>query len=396
MTLRMLQCKPTAVLHVALLLCLGLPALTACGGSGKAAHQPDRTPQISISPTDGAKGVKPSAPISVQVDDGVLTGVRVTDPGGRQWPGTLKGSTFTPGHAFATGTTYQVTAAVKGSDGKRQEQRGNFTTLTPERVNTVEDLRPGKGSIIGVGQPVSLAFEHPVKDKAAVERRLKVTTSNNTEGSWGWVKEPLTGRDRVDWRPKEYWKPGTKVTLEADLNGVETSNGQYLTHSYSTSFAIGRSQIAKVDLQAHQLSLVRDGQTVKTLPVTGGDAGHTTWSGTMTLMSKDGTIRMDSRTVGLGTEYNQDVQRSMRLTVTGTYAHQAEWAESTIGTANTSHGCLGMKTADATWFYDQAQVGDVFEVSGGKETVAAGNGFGQWNLSWADWQEKSALRQAAR
>lgn len=38
------------------------------------------------------------------------------------------------------------------------------------------------------------------------------------------------------------------------------------------------------------------------------------------------------------------------------------------------------------------QVGDVFEVTDGKETVAAGNGFGEWNLSWADWQQGSALK----
>ncbi|ANZ21800.1 hypothetical protein SNOUR_42890 [Streptomyces noursei ATCC 11455] len=51
-----------------------------------------------------------------------------------------------------------------------------------------------------------------------------------------------------------------------------------------------------------------------------------------------------------------------------------------------------MTTKDAIWFYGQAQVGDVFEVNNGKERVGPGNGFGEWNLSWNDWQGKSALR----
>ncbi|ANZ21700.1 ErfK/YbiS/YcfS/YnhG family protein [Streptomyces noursei ATCC 11455] len=225
----------------------------------------------------------------------------------------------------------------------------------------------------------------------AVERRLKVADSNNTEGSWGWVTEPITGRERVDWRPKKYWAPGTKVTLDADLNGVDTGNGRYLTRSYSTAFTIGSSHIAKVDLNAHTLTLISDSHRVKTIPVTGGDANHRTWSGKMTLMSKEGAIRMSSQSVGLGNEYDFMVQRSMRMTISGTYAHQAEWAEATIGASNTSHGCLGMTTKDATWFYGQAQVGDVFEVSNGRESVEPGNGFGEWNLSWEDWQGRSAL-----
>lgn len=53
---------------------------------------------------------------------------------------------------------------------------------------------------------------------------------------------------------------------------------------------------------------------------------------------------------------------------------------------------LAVDTADTTWFYGQAQVGDVFDVTGGKETVAAGNGFGEWNLSREDWRKLSALK----
>ncbi|MER5564393.1 Ig-like domain-containing protein [Streptomyces sp. NPDC002506] len=364
--------------------------LTACGTDGKPA--PVDVPRMTVTPADGAHGVKPADPIAIRVDHGTLGAVSVTAADGRQVGGAMRDGTFVPEAPLATKSTYQVRATLKGADGKETEAHSSFTTLEAKTTETVTVL-PSQGATVGVGQPVSLTFDHPVKDKAAVERRLKLTTDNNTEGSWGWVKETLSDKDRIDWRPKAYWKPGTKVTLRADLNGVDTGAGRYLVRSYSTDFTIGKSQIAKIDLNTHRLTFERDGQDVKTMPVTGGDEQHETWNGKMTLMAKEGTIRMNSQTVGMGSAYDQQVQKSMRLTISGTYAHQAEWAESTIGTANTSHGCLGFTTADATWLYDQVQVGDVFEVTGGKETVAAGNGYGEWNLGYADWQHKSALRQ---
>ncbi|MFD3736886.1 hypothetical protein [Streptomyces sp. CB00316] len=38
--------------------------------------------------------------------------------------------------------------------------------------------------------------------------------------------------------------------------------------------------------------------------------------------------------------------------------------------------------------------GDPFEITGKdtKGVVDPGNGFGAWNLSWAEWQQRSALR----
>jgi hypothetical protein len=53
-----------------------------------------------------------------------------------------------------------------------------------------------------------------------------------------------------------------------------------------------------------------------------------------------------------------------------------------------------MSDADAAWCYGQVRPGDPFEITG-KDTkglVAPGNEFGAWNLSWTEWQQKSALR----
>ncbi|WP_275898556.1 L,D-transpeptidase [Streptomyces olivoreticuli] len=354
------------------------------------------SPRIVFHPANGARGVAPDEPITVQVEHGSLKSIALTGPEGQRVPGRAGDGWFIPGQRLATNTSYQVTARVGTDAGKEINQRITFTTFDPDSIRGFDediasfDLVPAPGSAVGVGQPISLVFDRPVKNKADIERRLKVITHPRTEGSWGWVEE-VTGRDRIDWRPKNYWRPGTEVILTTDLHNAPPAEDDCSPRPSSTHFVIGRSQIARVDLAAHTLTLIRDGRPVRILPVTGGTAEHATWSGILTLISKEGTVRMNSQSVGMDDAYDLTVQYAMRLTFSGTYAHQAEWAESTIGTANTSHGCLGMRSVDAAWFYDQAQTGDVFEVSGGKQTVTPGNGYGDWNQSWAAWQQRSAL-----
>ncbi|WP_406471996.1 Ig-like domain-containing protein [Streptomyces sp. NBC_01615] len=277
----------------------------------------------------------------------------------------------------------------KASPGKRQAK-----PFRPDKVNKLM-LAPGKDTTVGVAQPLSIVFDHPVKNKAAVEQHLKVTTSNDTVGSWGWVQH-YDGRDRVDWRPKEYWKSGTKVTLEAHLNRVDSgAEGGWFVRDYATSFVVGKSQRVDVALDSKHLTLVRDGRTVRSVPMSAGTPGgeKASWGGTSVLMAKEGTINMRSETVGLGNAYDKMVDYSMRLTWSGMYAHAAPWNAAYFGTVNHSSGCIGMSDSDASWLYGQVQVGDPFEVtgSGSKGKPAAGNGYGEWNVSWADWQAKSAL-----
>lgn len=277
---------------------------------------------------------------------------------------------------------------------KRAAKAGNPLRVKPDKVNKL-NLFPGHDSTVGVAQPLSVVFDHPVKNKAAVEKRLKVHTSNNTEGSWGWMRD-YSGKDRVDWRPKEYWKPGTKVTLKADLDGVDSgTGGGWFVRDYVMHFTIGRSQIVKVDLDNHRLKLIRGGRPVKDVPMSAGTPGgkKASWRGTAVLMSKEGTINMRSETVGLGDAYDKIVDSSMRLTWSGMYAHAAPWNKAYFGKANKSSGCIGMSDQDAAWIYRELQVGDPFEMTGddAKATVAPNNGYGEWNLSWADWRTRSAL-----
>ncbi|MFE3247817.1 Ig-like domain-containing protein [Streptomyces sp. NPDC059209] len=399
---------PSVRLVIAPVVLVSLAAtLTACSStaSGETAdgERPvdDKATRAAAKPatitvTPSGKGAGAGRPVEVTAHGGTLTSVTVTDDRGRTLKGSMasKGTVWVSDRKAVPGASYTVTAATRAKDGRAGRAEAAFSTTDAGKVNKT-DWRPGAGATVGVAQPISLVFDNPVADKAAVERQLKVTTSNDTEGSWGWVRD-WSGRDRVDWRPKTYWRPGTKVTLRAELNGTDSGGGGgWFVRDYSTTFTVGARQVVEVDLDKHRLTLERDGETVRKIPVSGGTPGgdKRSWRGTAVLMAKEGTINMNSETVGLGDAYDKMVDHSMRLTWSGMYAHAAPWNAKYLGVANRSSGCIGMSDADAAWFYRQVRVGDPFEIKGAdtKGTVEPGNGFGAWNLSWPQWRERSAL-----
>ncbi|MEU0098315.1 Ig-like domain-containing protein [Streptomyces sp. NPDC006267] len=374
-----------------------LAALTACsGGSPGATVASDgdgEAPGTSVSVNLTGKAAALGRPVEVTLAHGKLKSVTVTAGEGGALAGRISadGRTWISDRVAAPGTAYTVEA----TDADGGSDRAAFATAGAEKVNKLL-LAPGKNTTVGIAQPLSVVFDHPVKNKAAVEKALEVSTSNDTEGSWGWLQD-YSGKDRVDWRPKEYWKPGTKVILDARLNGVDTgADGGWFVRDYTTTFTIGAAQVVKVDLDRSRLALHRGGERVLDIPVSAGTPGgeKASWRGTAVLMSKEGTINMRSETVGLGDAYDKMVDYSMRLTWSGMYVHAAPWNAGHFGRANRSSGCVGMSDADAAALYGQVRVGDPFEMSGtqAKGTVAEGNGYGAWNLSWTDWKARSALK----
>lgn len=379
----------TALLAAALTACGGGSG-TDAGGAGKAEMK--KKPDMAVSVNLTGDQVKAGEPVKVTIAEGRLAQVKVTDGKGGELPGRIApdGKTWTSERNASPGSDYKVEA--QNSDS--QSATTQFKTSAADKVNKVS-INISKGSTVGVAMPVSLVFDNPVKNKAEVEKQLKVTASDNTEGSWGWFKD-YSGKDRVDWRPKEYWKSGTDVKVDMNLNGVDSGPGGGLfARDYNTEFKIGKDRRMEVSLDTKKMSVREDGQVVKTIPVSAGTPGgqKASWSGKMVLMAKEGTIRMDSQTVGLGDSYDKMVDYSMRLTWSGMYAHAAPWNSANFGSANTSSGCVGMSDANAKSFYEQVQVGDPFEVvgSGSKGKAELGNGYGEWNLSWDDWKAKSAL-----
>ncbi|MFG2183213.1 L,D-transpeptidase [Streptomyces abikoensis] len=356
---------------------------------------------IHISPPDRARDVVSTEPFEVRVPRGRLERVTATaSHGGERLavPGRISadGHTWRPATSPLTlAARYTVDAVAVDASGRRTARHTSFTTYVPEH-RFIGYFSPEPESVVGTGMIVSFGFSRPITDRAAVERAIRVTASPPAEIAGHWF-----GATRLDFRPRTYWRPGTRVTLDLRLRDVRGARGVYGIQRKTVGFSVGRSQVSRVDAAGHTMRVVRDGRMLATVPITAGGQGNDTYRGKMVISQKFAVTRMNGDTVGFGGEYDiSDVPHAMRLTGSGTFLHGNYWAPpGAFGTRNTSHGCIGLPdvqgggpSTPAGWFYDSSLVGDVVEVVGSPERVVApDNGLGGWNLTWEEWKAGSAL-----
>ncbi|AQS69138.1 Ig-like domain-containing protein [Streptomyces pactum] len=389
-------------------LVIGALTLTACGGSASAddekggdggADSPRTSvAKVVISAKDGSAGASINA-TGVQVSDGRLTDVKMTVPEtGAVVPGEVSadGAVWKPKEQLERGTKYRITATAKDADGRTAAADSVFTTVSPAN-SFIGTYTPDGGTTVGVGMPVSFKFDKAISDRKSVQSHIEVTSSSGQRVVGHWF-----GSQRLDFRPEEYWKAGSKVTMRIDLDGVEGANDVYGVQKKTVTFTVGRAQVSTVDADTQTMTVVRDGETVKSVPVSAGDARHTTYNGQMVISEKILQTRMDSRTVGLGGEYDiPDVPHAMRLTTSGTFLHGNYWynqGNPPFGRQGTSHGCVGLRDVrggqgdtPAKWFYDSSLIGDVVVVKNSPDdTVAPDNGLNGWNMDWSEWVAGSA------
>jgi hypothetical protein len=63
-----------------------------------------------------------------------------------------------------------------------------------------------------------------------------------------------------------------------------------------------------------------------------------------------------------------------------------------LGADNVTHGCINMSRDNAEWLFGVTNSwGDVVIVNGTSRQVQLGNGWTDWNLSWEEYQQGSAL-----
>ncbi|WP_435845412.1 L,D-transpeptidase [Streptomyces erythrochromogenes] len=358
---------------------------------------------IRITPDDNAKDVPADGRLTVTVPEGRLERVKVTkveDAQQEEVPGAIAadGLSWSPAPQagrLALAAKYTVDAVALDGHNRRQARHTTFTTYVPEE-RFIGYFKPENRSTVGTGMIVSFKFSRAIEQRAEVERAIKVTSDPAVEVAGHWF-----GKERLDFRPKQYWKPGTKVTVQMALRDVEGAPGSYGIQSKTVTFTVGRSQISTVDAAAHTMEVRRDGELLSTVPISAGAPKTTTYNGKMVVMELFDVTRMNGQTVGFGGEYDiPDVPHAMRLTNSGTFLHGNYWSSpDTFGTTNVSHGCVGLRDdkgggsdTPAGWFFDRTLIGDVVEVVNSQDkTVAADNGLGGWNMSWADWVAGSAI-----
>ncbi|MGQ4386060.1 Ig-like domain-containing protein [Streptomyces sp. SAS_270] len=356
---------------------------------------------IRVSPDDGSRAVRPEERLRVRVPSGRLESVKAVrsqDAQDSPVPGRISddGLSWQPDAGrLALAAKYTLDVVALDGHGRRSARHTTFTTYVPDE-RFIGYVTPENRSTVGTGMIVSLEFNREIENRAAVERAIHVAAKPAVEIRPHWF-----GKERLDFRPETYWKPGTEVTVGLRLRDVEGAPGVYGLQYKSFSFTVGRSQVSLVDAAAHTMQVRRDGDLLATVPITAGAPKTTTYNGKMVVTEMLEVTRMNSRTVGFGGEYDiPDVPHAMRLTDSGTFLHGNYWAPSSFGNTNVSHGCVGLKDVKggsseqpAGWFFDRSLIGDVVEVvHSNDKKVAPDNGLGGWNMGWKEWKAGGAVK----
>ncbi|MGI5349198.1 L,D-transpeptidase [Streptomyces sp. CA-250714] len=392
----------------------GVLTLSACGGGDDggdteksaakndiAAGKDSSAARIKIPAKDGEDNASINNGANVSVKGGKLTKVSLkAAQSGTAIEGTLSsdGKSWKPKQQLERATKYEISATAKDGDGRKAVENRTFTTVAPEH-SFIGTYAGEDGATVGVGMPVSITFDKQIQNKKAVQSAIKVSSSSGQEVVGHWF-----GNDRLDFRPQEYWKPNSKVTLDLKLDGVKAGNGNVGVQNKKVTFNIGRKQVSTVDVKSYKMKVERDGKVIKTIPISAGSAKNPTYNGQMVISEKHKETRMDGNTVGFGRKgaegYDiKDVPHAMRLSTSGTFIHGNYWG-APFGSGNTSHGCVGLKdsrgagstSTDGGWFYENSMIGDVVVVKGSPDkTIQPENGLNGWNMSWSEWKAGSAI-----
>jgi lipoprotein-anchoring transpeptidase ErfK/SrfK len=383
-------------------LALLVPTLASCdsgsgvidGTSDEPEAAPPKVAPLKVRTNVARDDVRIDRAVKLTARGGKLRTVRVTSSAG-PLPGKLSKnkSAWAATGRLEPGVTYRIHSVGTRSDGKKVVRNQQFSTedLTLDE-QTYPSVAPLEGETVGVGMPVVVTFDIPVTDKASIEKHMSVQSTPRQPGAWHWISD-----QEVHWRPRSYWRAGTSVDVDVDINSIPAGAGIYGQESRHVSFDIGDAHVYKVNMDTHQMRVFSNGSLLRTIPITTGEEPKfTTRSGVKVILEKFREKRMNSETIGIDRNspdgYDiDDVEYAMRVTYSGEFVHAAPWSVGSQGSANVSHGCTGMSTANAAWFYGISKPGDVVEYTGTDRPMTLENGYGDWNESFSEWSQGSAL-----
>ena len=332
--------------------------------------------------------MSPRGPITATAVRGKITKAVLSNQDGKQVPGESApdGTRWASSEVLGYDNTYTLEVTAQGTSGPPVTQRSVFSTAKP-KDQTYLSMNPIDGQTVGVGQPLAFYFskDAPPPDKARAEAAIKIQTEPAVEGAFYW----FSSRE-VHWRPKEYWKPGTKITVTADIYGQDLGKGVYGEEDRKATFTIGNSVILRADGASHQMSIEVNGAVQRTIPVSLGKPEAPSANGPHVVTESYPVYHMDSATYGVPADtpggYSTDVHWAVRISNGGEFLHAAPWSVGDQGRRNVSHGCINMSDDDSKWVFDQLKKGDVVEITNsGGPNLRSWDGFGDWTVPWPDW-----------
>jgi lipoprotein-anchoring transpeptidase ErfK/SrfK len=243
----------------------------------------------------------------------------------------------------------------------------NPTPFVGEPPFLPPSFNPSNGSIVGAAKPIYINFQRPIANQQMAQDAVHITSVPPVPGRFYWTSDT-----QLRWRPQDFWPAGTKVYIDAA--------------GTKSSFTVPEQLVATIDDATHEMEVMRNGEVVKTIPVSMGmsGGGHTTPNGTYYVLEKFPHIVMDSSTYGVPVNsangYKTDVDLAVRIDNSGNFVHSAPWSVDDQGVRNVSHGCINISPENAKWFYDNFGSGDPIVVKNSKGWYNQPDGASDWQM----------------
>lgn len=223
----------------------------------------------------------------------------------------------------------------------------------------IASMLPAEGAVVGVAHPLVITFDNVVVDRRAAEQAMRVKSEPPMAGTFEWVEGNV-----AHWVPTSFWPAHSTVKLT--LGDLPTRR-----------FDVGPAVVGVANLSDHTFTVTIDGKPPSELPAphhrpfwgqhgvfpaSMGRPEYPTPVGVYSVLAKERDVTMDSSSVGIPVDapdgYLLDVEYAVRFTQRGLFVHSAPWAVNQMGYENGSHGCVGLSTEDAEWYFNTVNVGD--------------------------------------
>jgi lipoprotein-anchoring transpeptidase ErfK/SrfK len=286
------------------------------------------------------------------------------------------------------------TSATSSSDTTSASSATPTPTPTPTVSKVTKpvhvSLLENDGATYGVGMPIIAWFNVAPTSGVAFAAATKVTVNGSPiKGAWYFEHTSHAGSAlEAHFRPQNYWPAHATVSVDLPIKGLSAGPGLSFDDSLTLSIATGAANISVVNAATLQITVKSDNKLFGVFPVSLGADNTRTLRGTKVIMEKGADIPMK----GPG-YYDAHVQWTQRLTYGGEYLHSAPWNIANLGVRSTSNGCTNLSPGIAKELYALMHIGDVVEFPNANgATMQLGQGYGDWNLSWAAWLTGGALK----
>ncbi len=215
------------------------------------------------------------------------------------------------------------------------------SAAVPASDPVVASVLPRPGEVVGIAAQVVLTYTQPVANRARVERAF--TLSGGPSGQFEWLDART-----LKWRPDGFL-PAHSV-MELSVGG------------FKTDITTGAGVVGVASISNHTFTVSIDGQVARTMPASMGKPSRPTPIGSFSVLSREQSVIMDSRTIGIPLSspegYRITAYYAERITGSGVYVHSAPWSVDSQGYANVSHGCINLSPDNAQWYYNTVHIGD--------------------------------------